>query len=167
MYTQRQKGISAMKRFIGLLLTMALCAGVTVAQTKGKGDSKMKAERQAEMDELKQIEKDWTDAQKAKDSDKLAEILDDRWIGIGVDGKSTTKAEAVSHLKMPGYSMESIDFGPMRVRIFGNMAVVTGTDTEKSSEAGKDTSGKYVWTDVFVKRDAKWKAVSSQDTKLP
>jgi ketosteroid isomerase-like protein len=156
-----------MKRFMGMLLTVALCAGVTVAQTKGKGDGKMKAERSAEMDELKQLEKDWTDAQKAKDSDKLADILDDRWMGIGTDGKATTKAEAVSHMKMPGYTMDSIDLGPMKVRIFGNMAVVTGTDTEKSSEAGKDTSGKYVWTDVFVKRDGKWKAVSSQDTKLP
>jgi ketosteroid isomerase-like protein len=156
-----------MKRFLGMLLTMALCAGVTFAQAKGKGDGKMKAEREAEMDELKQIEKDWVDAQKAKDADKLGDILDDRWMGIGTDGKSTTKAEAVSHMKMPGYTMDSIDLGLMKVRIFGNMAVVTGSDTEKSSEAGKDTSGKYVWTDVFVKRDGKWKAVSSQDTKIP
>jgi ketosteroid isomerase-like protein len=146
---------------------MALCAGVTAAQSKGKGDGKMKAERAAEMDELKQIEKDWNDAMKAKDQDKLGEILDDRWAGIGSDGKSTTKAEAVAHLKTPGYSLDSIEMGPMKVRIFGNMAVVTGSDTEKSSEAGKDTSGKYVWTDVFVKRDGKWKAVASQDSKIP
>jgi ketosteroid isomerase-like protein len=154
-----------MKRLLGTLLTMTLCAGVTLAQTKGGG--KMKAEREAEMDELKQIEKDWNDAQKAKDADKLAAILDDRWIGIDNDGRSTTKVEAVAHLKMAGYALESIDMGPMKVRIFGNMAVVTGTDTEKSSEQGKDTSGKYVWTDVFIKRDGKWKAVASQDTKLP
>jgi ketosteroid isomerase-like protein len=156
-----------MKRLMGLLLTMTLCAGVALAQNKGKGDGKMKAEREAEMDELKQIEKDWTDAQKAKDGDKLGAILDDRWIGIGTDGKSTSKAEAVAHMKMPGYSLDSIEMGPMKVRIFGNMAVVTGTDTEKSSEGGKDSSGKYVWTDVFIKRDGKWKAVASHDSKLP
>jgi hypothetical protein len=156
-----------MKRLMGLLLTMTLCAGVALAQNKGKGDGKMKAEREAEMDELKQIEKDWTDAQKAKDGDKLGGILDDRWIGIGTDGKSTSKAEAVAHMKMPGYSLDSIEMGPMKVRIFGNMAVVTGTDTEKSSEGGKDSSGKYVWTDVFIKRDGKWKAVASHDSKLP
>jgi hypothetical protein len=167
MYTQRQKGIFQMKRLMGILMAMTLCAGVGLAQAKAKGDGKMKAERNAEMDELKQIENDWVGAQKAKDGDKLGEILDDRWAGIGTDGKSTTKAEAVAHLKMTGYSLESIEMGPMRVRIFGNMAVVTGTDTEKSSEAGKDTSGKYVWTDVFIKRDGKWKAVASQDTKLP
>jgi hypothetical protein len=55
----------------------------------------------------------------------------------------------------------------MTVRIFGNTAVVTGSDTEKSMENGKDTTGKYVWTDVFVKQNGKWRAVTSQSTKLP
>jgi hypothetical protein len=55
----------------------------------------------------------------------------------------------------------------MTVRIFGNTAVVTGSDTEKSMENGKDTTGKYVWTDVFVKQNGKWRAVASQSTKLP
>ena len=156
-----------MKRLMGMLLTVTLCAGVVLAQGKGKGEGKMKAERAAEMDELKQIEQDWVDAQKAKNPDKLGEILDDRWSEIGPDGKSTDKATALAHLKMPGYSLDSIELGPMKVRIYGNMAVVTGSDTEKSSEAGKDTSGKYVWTDVFIKRDGKWKAVASQNAKLP
>ena len=57
--------------------------------------------------------------------------------------------------------------GPLRVRVFGNTAVVTGSDTEKSTEGGKDTSGKYIWTDVFVKQNGKWRAVSSQITKVP
>ena len=46
-------------------------------------------------------------------------------------------------------------------------AVVTGSDTEKSMDKGKDTSGKYIWTDVFVKQNGKWRAVSSQNTKVP
>jgi ketosteroid isomerase-like protein len=127
----------------------------------------MKAERAAEMDELKQLEKDWVEAQKAKDPDKLGEILAEVWVGIGTDGKSTTRSEALAHLKMPGYSLTSYEMGPMRVRLFGNTAVVTGSDSEKSMEAGVDSSGKYVWTDVFVKRDGKWKAVASHDSKVP
>ena len=41
--------------------------------------------------------------------------------------------------------------------------MVQGSDTEKSSYKGKDTSGKWIWMDVFVKRDGKWVAVRSQD----
>jgi len=40
----------------------------------------------------------------------------------------------------------------MKVRFFGDTAVLTGSDEEKSSYKGKDTSGRYTWTDVFVKR---------------
>ena len=119
-------------------------------------------------DYLKQIENDWIDASKSKNTNKLAEILADDWMGIGWDGKTSDKAKAVADLKGPGYSFEAVEVGPMKVRFFGNTAVVTGSDTEKSKGAdGKDTSGKYAWTDVFVKQSGKWKAVASQSAKLP
>jgi hypothetical protein len=54
----------------------------------------------------------------------------------------------------------------MKVRVFGNTAIVTGGDTEKSTYKGKDSSGKYVWTDVFVNRNGKWQAVASESTKV-
>ena len=55
----------------------------------------------------------------------------------------------------------------MDVRVFGNIGVVQGSDTEKSSYKGKDTSGKYVWMDVFQKqKDGKWQAVRSEVTKV-
>ena len=39
-------------------------------------------------------------------------------------------------------------------------------DTEKSITRGKDSSGKYVWMDVFVKRDGKWVAIRSQSAMV-
>jgi hypothetical protein len=69
-------------------------------------------------------------------------------------------------LKAQGNSLSNFEMGPMSVRLFGNTAVVTGSDTEKSTEAGKDTSGKYIWTDVFVKQNGKWRAVASQSTRV-
>jgi hypothetical protein len=44
---------------------------------------------------------------------------------------------------------------------------VVGSDTEKSTYHGKDSSGQYSWTDVFVKRNGQWQAVASQSTKVP
>jgi hypothetical protein len=55
--------------------------------------------------------------------------------------------------------------GSMTVRIFGITAVVTGSNTEKSMSHGKDSSGKYVWTDVFVMRNGLWQVVASQSTR--
>ena len=62
--------------------------------------------------------------------------------------------------------LESFDFGPMSVKVLGNVAVVQGSDTEKSTANGKDSSGKFVWMDVFAKREGKWVAVRSQSAMV-
>ena len=158
-----------MKRFTVTLLMMALSGGMLLAQaqTKAADTKKTAPSANAASDELKQIENDWVDASKAKNAEKLGDILADGWVGLGWDGKRTDKAKALAEMKTPGNSLDTIEMGPMTVRIFGNTAVVTGSDTEKSMEDGKDTSGKYVWTDVFVKQNGKWRAVASQSTKVP
>ena len=157
-----------MKKLMTTLVAAALCAGTVLAQPPAKADAKKPASSSnAAVDELKQIENDWTDAQKTKNADKLAEILAGNWIGTGWDGQSSDKAKALADVKSASNSLDSIQMGPMKVRLFGNVAVVTGSDTEKSKEYGKDSSGKYVWTDVFVKQNGKWKAVASQSAKVP
>ena len=158
-----------MKRLTVTLLMMALSAAMLLAQpqTKATDAKKPAAAPNAAADELKQIENDWVNAQKAKNADRLGEILADGWVALEWDGKTTDKAKALAEMKPPGNSLDSIEMGPMKVRFFGNTAVVTGSDTEKSMEDGKDTSGKYIWTDVFVKQNGKWRAVASQSTKLP
>ena len=158
-----------MKRLTATLLTVALGAGLSLAQaqTKDSDAKKPAASGSAAADELKQMEHDWMDAVKAKNADKLTDILADSWVGLGWDGKTSNKAKALADLKSPGNSLDSFEVGPMKVRTFGNTAVVTGSDTEKSTDSGKDTSGKYIWTDVFVKQNGKWKAVASQSTKVP
>ena len=45
--------------------------------------------------------------------------------------------------------------------MYGDMAIVLGLETEKSKIHGKDMSGQYRFTDVFVKRDGRWQAIAS------
>jgi ketosteroid isomerase-like protein len=158
-----------MKRMMFTLTMIALCACAPLAHAQPKAADAKKPAPAANpaVDEIKQIENDWTDAQKTKNADKLTEILADNWMGVGWDGQTSDKAKALADLKSPTNSLDSIQMGPMKVRFFGNVAVVTGSDTEKSKEYGKDSSGKYVWTDVFVKQNGKWRAVASQSAKVP
>src|ERR1700747_1266965 len=114
---------------------------------------------------LMQMEREWVDAAQKKDADTLNRILADDWVGQGPTG-TVTKAQALAELKSGESKLESITFGDMKVRVFEDTAVVAGTDDEKSSYKGKDTSGHYTWTDVFVKRQGKWQAVASQSTRI-
>jgi hypothetical protein len=116
-------------------------------------------------DTLKQMERDWGQAAIKKDFEVVDKILAEDWVGIDHEGKIVSKAEAMTDLKSGDIGLTSEVLGPMTVRIFGITAIVTGSDTEKSVGHGKDSSGKYVWTDVFVLRDSKWQVVASQSTK--
>ena len=157
-----------MKTLPRILLTLALGSGMLFAQAQKSADAKKPAAAPANAvaDELKQLENEWMTAVKAKDAQKLGEILADNWTAISWEGKLIDKAKELADMKAPGNSLDTFEMGPMTVKAFGNTAVVQGSDTEKSTEKGKDTSGKYLWTDVFVKEGGKWRAVSSQSTKV-
>jgi hypothetical protein len=100
---------------------------------------------------LTQMERDWV---RAKDYKTLDRILADDWLSTDFQGKTTTKSQALAALKANS-SQPAIELGEMKVRVFGTTAVVTG----------KDTTGRYAWMDVFVKRNGRWQAVASQSTR--
>jgi len=115
---------------------------------------------------LMQMERDWGQAAAKNDTAAVGKFVADDWVGIDFEGKSITKAEAMADMKSGASTTQSFEIGPMKVRVLGNTAVVTGSDTEKSTYKSKDSSGKYVWMDVFVKRDGKWVAVRSQSAMV-
>ena len=97
-------------------------------------------------------------------SDDSSSRLFPHWIAITPEGKSQTKARRAAEIKS-GH-LGSATLGNVKVRVFGDAAVVTGTDLEVSAEGGKKSSAHYVWTDVFVKRAGKWVAVASQTAQM-
>jgi len=80
--------------------------------------------------------------------------------------KKITKAQSIENLKTGTATTQSIELGAIKVRVFGDTAVVTVSDTENSTYNGKDSSGKYVWTDFYANRNGKWQCVASQSTKI-
>jgi ketosteroid isomerase-like protein len=153
-----------MKKLVLAALFISAFAGSALAQETPAPAAKSKSPSPAAA--IKQLEHDWTDAEKTGDADKLNQVLADDWSALGPDGAKITKASFVESYKSGKSKLESFDFGAMDVKVLGNVAVVQGSDTEKSVTDGKDSSGKYVWTDVFAKRDGKWVVVRSQISKV-
>src|ERR1051325_1995291 len=142
-------------KVLGVLLLVGASIGSLYAQTtKPAGSGTAEA--------IKQLERDWTAAMKARDVEKLNQIVAEDWSGLGFDGAKATKKDFLNDIKSGDLKLESVELGPMDVKVIGTVAIVQGSDTEKSSAKGKDTSGKWVWMDVFVNRDGKWQAVRSQ-----
>lgn len=144
-----------MKKIVGAVVLVLACAGMAMAQAPAtpKGPSVA--------DTVKQVEVDWENALKAGDATKLSTYLADDWVAID-SGNVEAKQAYLADVKSGADKLESYTMGPMSVKVIGSVAIVQGTDTEKSSHSGTDTSGKWAWMDVFEKVNGKWVAVRSQ-----
>jgi len=116
---------------------------------------------------LIQMELDWSDADVKKDAATLNRILADDWMGIDFQGTVMTKKDVMKDLHSDATALQATEVKEMKVRVFGKTALVSGTEIETSQYKGKDSSGAYIWTNVFVLRNGHWQAVSSQSTKYP
>ena len=150
-----------------VLTVLMVCAGVGLALADTSAPTPASAAKGPSVsDAVKQLEHDWTEAMLAGDVDKISQIVADDLAGVGYDGSRVTKKTYLADVKSGKDKAQSIEIGPMDVKVLGSVAVVQGGDTEKSVTNGKDTSGKWIWIDVFAKRDGKWVAIRSQNSMV-
>ena len=128
-----------MKRILIVAVLVVATASLALGQMGGK-QGKTKAGGTGVEQALMQMERDWTDAALKKDAAALDKILADDWVGQGPTGIAT-KAQALADLKSGDNKLDSQTLGEMKVRVFGNTAVVTGSDDEKAHTKAKTQVG--------------------------
>jgi hypothetical protein len=132
--------------YLGLLLAVA--APVQAKQPQADSDA-------VTSQTLVHIEQTWVRAEKNHDATAFEQLVADDWIGITPDGKSQTKAERAAEIKfrriappeVRNMKLRVLDDTTVtttvsilgtneRVRVFGDTAIVTGTDAETALEDG-------------------------------
>jgi len=89
------------------------------------------------------------------------------YTGVNPMGKLSTRSEEIDELKSGTFKADSIAVDELKVRIYGgDTAIVTGRNTAKGTYRGKDVSGRYRFTDTFVKESGDWRCVASQGTAI-
>jgi ketosteroid isomerase-like protein len=144
-------------------LTLAL--GQEPAEKKSPGKGKRAGSGTIEQ-QIKGLEKQWTDADLKHDAEALDRILADDVVDISSTGQVQGKVEDLADLKSGEPKLESMSVEDMKVRVFGIAVVVNGHYTMKGTYKGKDISGEGRFTDVFVKRQGRWQCVSTQGTPI-
>ena len=115
---------------------------------------------------LKQLEQDGLDAYREDEADKMSRILADDFVGRWADGSTTDKRGTVEPVRTGEEKHSANQLVECNVRIYGDTAVVTGIQTEKSTLEGRDGSGRYSFTDVFVKRNGRWQIVAPETKRV-
>jgi ketosteroid isomerase-like protein len=115
---------------------------------------------------IEQVSQDMGDAMVRADTDALNQIYGDDFVTVGSSGKIITKKDLLRDFESFHDKLESFEVGPMDVQVFGDVAVVHGSVTEKRSRDGKDTSGDFVWMDLLKKRAGKWVVVRSASARV-
>lgn len=112
------------------------------------------------------LERAWVKAAMTNDLAAMQRIIADDWIGITYNGQRIKKPDVLRDVRSGTAVTQSIELGPMTVRVYGSTAIVNVVSTEKSTWQEQDTSGRYALVDVYALRDSQWQVVSSQATKL-
>jgi len=112
------------------------------------------------------MEDAWVNAIVHKDINVLNHVIADDFGGLSPNGFAYTKQEAISDVQSGSYVVESMVLDNVKVRVYGDTALVTFYQNEKSKFGDEDRSGRYAFTDVWVKRDGVWQAVASQGTPV-
>lgn len=151
-----------MKRIlaIGLVVLTAFAVCTYAAEKK-------KMSLSPDEEALTKIENEWGVAMVKLDFVTFDRIVSPDWLLSTPDGGHQTKAEAVADLKSGKIKFESFKVDELKIRIYGNAAVVFGLTTEKMTIDGQPMNGQNRFTDTFIKRDGKWQCVATHVTAVP
>jgi uncharacterized protein (TIGR02246 family) len=92
----------------------------------------------------------------------LARIFADDYLQCNEAGKVFTKQDVLNNFKTGRIRYPSIVSTGRNVRVFGDTAVVHGSESDEVEANGKRSAVRYVYLDVLRKSDGEWRLVASQ-----
>ena len=100
------------------------------------------------------------------DVDELRRIYADDYLQYDESGNVTAKDDLIRRLTSGAIRFVSMTSTGRRVRVFGDFALVYGSEEDEIEQDGRRFSVRYLYMDVVVKREGKWQIVGSQLVKL-
>jgi len=100
------------------------------------------------------------------DVDALSEILADDYIQYNASGQPFTKQQILANFQSGSIRYPSVVSTGRVIRLFGDTAVVHGSEDDEVETAGTHSHIRYLYLDVLLKREGKWQLVASQLARL-
>jgi len=147
-----------MKQFreVALLLAVCMIFGPYLSAEKNTATEQ----------KIAALERHWAEAQRDGKSADVAPLLAEGFINTDTGGQSYGKDKLLSNLK--GGKWEQNQIGDVKVTVYGDTAIATGSWTGKGVDGDGTKIDRYErWTDTWVKMaNGNWQCVASQQTEV-
>jgi ketosteroid isomerase-like protein len=117
-------------------------------------------------EELLKVEKEFAKTIVSNDLEGLGRLVTDDWIIIDPNGEVVDRARFFEVIKSGALTHDIMESEDLRVRVYGDSAVVTAVTRTKGKFMGQEFSTQERATDVFVKRDGRWRCVLTHLTRF-
>jgi ketosteroid isomerase-like protein len=110
---------------------------------------------------IRKLDNERIQAQIHADAAALERIYADDFIGVGPSGTVRTKPQVISDFTSGNLKFQSITTDDVRVRVYGDAAVETGSSTMDGQDKGKAVPQDTRFTRVWVKQRGRWRLVAN------
>jgi len=140
----------------GAVAALALLAACTAAPPPAADDAET----------LMALERTWANAVMTHDAAPLEGFLADDFTQTSETGEVRGREETIARVGSSAAVFSSGGLEDMRVRLYGDAAVVTGRFRGEGRSGDEAFTVDVRWTDTFVRRDGRWRCVASQSTSV-
>jgi len=142
-----------------VIAATTLLIGQSKAQNAGAPSGKTE-------EEIRELHNKLIQAQLNSDIATLDRLWADDHIFTNPLGLVQTKAQRLAEIKSGGRKLELFKITDVKVRVYGDTAVVTSRAIIKGQRQGQDISGQFRGIDVYVKKQGSWQVVAAQATRI-
>jgi hypothetical protein len=114
--------------------------------------------------ELIDLSHEWMRAVQANDRVRLETILGREFSVVGAVGE-VDREQWLENASGP-YAVDEFAYEEIEVEVYGDTAVLSSRYRQTAQLDGRDLSGSFLVTDVWVRRDGRWQAVRRHATPV-
>ena len=143
---------------IALLGAAFIAFTTTVARSQGASRTAEDSVRTAELDRKRAL--------LSADTVLLSRLTGSEFYEVNRLGLIRTRAMNMQEISSGALKLQSVNYDSLLVRIYDNVAILTGIADNTGEFRGMPFAGKIRYTRIFVRRDGRWQAIAMQHTPM-
>ncbi|MDA1185774.1 MAG: nuclear transport factor 2 family protein [Acidobacteria bacterium] len=148
------------KRSTLLVMVLAVSLSLAVASCAARSNA-----LGSDIEDVRTVELNLREALSSEGgNDALEFYLADDYVHTNYRGVVRTKRNIVDDLEAQSVTREYLDLDDIRVRVYGDVAIVTARAVTRRNESGVESTADYRQMRVFRREQGRWRAFLMQTT---